>query len=250
MRYVTEHQPQVIIHLAGATDMKRCEEEPEYAYALNVRGTYNVARVARAVGSTMVYASTSRVFKGDKETPYAEDDVPEPETHYGRTKHIGELITAALVPRHIIARTAWVFGGGRDRDNKFYGSVIRQLIESKDEIVALNDVHGSPTYGKDFIKAIKELLEKGQYGIFHIANAGGATRFDIAVALAERLGLERNVRAVDRSHFASGASLPTNESIISTQCALRPWREALAEYLEDEWQAPPIHLAGEDEKKK
>jgi dTDP-4-dehydrorhamnose reductase len=235
LTYVEMHRPQAIIHLAGATDMARCEGEPAYAYELNVRGTYNVARAARTTGIPMVYASTSRVFKGNKEGPYVEDDAPEPETHYGRTKHIGELITAALVPHHIIARTAWVFGGGPDRDNKFYGTIIRKLIESQEEIVALNDVYGSPTYAKDFIGALKELLENKTYGTFHIANAGEATRFDIARELAERLKPGRKVCAVDRSHFATGASLPTNEAVSSKQCVLRPWKEALAEYIDGEW---------------
>ncbi len=234
MRYVQEHQPRVILHLAGATDMARCEKEPAYAYELNVRGTYNIARAARAVDATMVYASTSRVFKGDKETPYTEDDVPEPETYYGRTKHISEIITAAIAPRYVIARTAWVFGGGPERDNKFFGKVLKQLA-AEGEILALDDVKGSPTYAKDFVIAIKELLVKEECGTFHVANAGVATRFDLASAMAAQLKPGVQVRAVDRSHFASGATLPTNESISSKHVTLRPWHEALTEYITNEW---------------
>lgn len=235
LQYVKKQAPNAILHLAGATDMARCENEPSYAYELNVCGTYNVARAAREVGATMVYASTSRVFKGDKEAAYAEDDFPEPDTHYGRTKHIGELITAAIVPRHIIARTSWVFGGGPERDNKFYGKVLKQLQSDQPEIVALNDVHGSPTYGKDYIAVIKGLLEKGESGVFHIANAGVATRYDLAFAMATQLRPDAKVRAVDRSHFASGATLPINESIDSKKVTLRPWQVALAEYIQNEW---------------
>lgn len=235
LRYVMEHRPRAILHLAGATDMERCEREPGFAYELNVRGTYNVARAARAVGATMVYASTSRVFKGDKAEAYAEDDLPEPATHYGNTKHIGEIITASIVPRHIIVRTSWVFGGGLERDNKFYGKILRKLESGESEIAALDDVRGSPTYGKDYVVAIKELLEKGKYGTFHIANAGAATRYDLARAMAAQLKPDVKVRAVDRSHFASGATLPVNESIVSTHCVLRPWQEALTEYLAHEW---------------
>jgi dTDP-4-dehydrorhamnose reductase len=233
MRYVSEHKPRAILHLAGATDMERCEREPAYTYELNVRGTYNVARAARAVGAVMVYASTSRVFKGDKEAAYGENDFPEPATHYGSTKHIGEIITAAIVPKHIIARTSWVFGGGPERDNKFYGKVLKQLGGS--EILALDDVRGCPTFGKDYVAAIKDLLTKEEYGTFHIANAGEATRFDIASVMAVQSKPGLTVRAVDRSHFASGAALPANESIVSKRCTLRPWQEALAEYITDEW---------------
>ncbi len=239
MTFVKKHKPSAIIHLAGATDMERCEREPTYAYELNVRGTYNVARAARAVGGIMVYASTSRVFKGDKSGAYSEGDVPEPTTHYGSTKHIGELITASIVPQHIIARTSWVFGGGPTRDNKFYGKVLRQLQSGESEVIALSDVHGSPTYGKDYVAAIKELLAKGEYGTFHIANSGEATRHDLAVAMATHVKPDAQVRAISRSHFASGATLPTNESISSKRVTLRPWQEALAEYMRDEWSPHP-----------
>lgn len=234
MRFVEENRPPAILHLAGATDMKRCETEPAYAYELNVRGTQSVARAARAVGAVLVYASTSRVFRGDKKEAYAEDDIPDPATHYGLTKYLGELVTAALVPHHIIARTAWVFGGGPERDNKFYGKVLKQL-QSDAEVVALNDVHGSPTYGKDYVGALKDLLARSQSGVFHITNEGSATRYDLTLAMAAQLKSNATVRAVDRSHFASGAALPTNESISSKTVHLRPWEEALAEYVTNEW---------------
>lgn len=233
-KYVLKHKPSAIILLSGATDMAKTEKEPLYAYELNVRGTYNVACAAKLVGATLVYASTSRVFGGDKDTPYTEEDVPEPKMNYARTKYFGELVVANIVPSYIIARTSWVFGGGRKRDNKFYGNIIRQMSESK-EVLALSDVFGSPTYGKDYIATIKDLLTKREAGIFHVANEGVATRYDLACHIAKQLKSDTKVRAVDRSFFESANTLPTNESIASSRCKLRPWREALTEYIENEW---------------
>jgi dTDP-4-dehydrorhamnose reductase len=234
MRYVSDYRPSAIIHLAGATDTARCEQDPLYAYELNVRGTYAVARAARAAEAVMVYVSTTRVFRGDKEGAYTEDDTPAPDTNYGRSKHMGELVTAALAPHHIIARTAWVFGGGPMRDNKFHGTILRKLMASEN-VSALNDVYGSPTYGKDFVAALRAMLERGERGVRHITNSGKATRYDIAQVLANSMGKGMHVHSVDRSFFNSGASLPTNETAISTKCILRPWEEALKEYWETEW---------------
>ncbi|MEY2665218.1 MAG: hypothetical protein RLZZ480_323 [Candidatus Parcubacteria bacterium] len=233
--YVKKHQPSAIIHLAGATDMTLTETDPLYAYELNVRGTYNVAKAACEAGIPMVYVSTSRVFKGDKEGPYGEEDAAEPQTQYARTKYLGEVITATLVPKHLIVRTSWVFGGGPQRDNKFYGNILRQL--DKAVISALNDVYGSPTFGKDLITAIKKLLDEGQTGIVHVANDGVATRYDLARHMVEHLKANVVVKGVDRSFFSSGASLPTNEAMSSKSCKLRPWQEALSEYLDTEWKA-------------
>lgn len=232
-RMVAKEKPAAIILLAGATDSAKCEADPAYAYELNVRGAYNVARAARLADATVVYASTSRVFKGDKDTPYEETDLPDPQTAYARTKYFGELVTAAIAPRHIIARTAWVFGGGPVRDDKFYGKVMKQLLEGKD-VSALSDVHGSPTYGKDYVAALKTLLSERATGTFHVANEGVATRYDTADAMARELKAGAAVRAVDRSYFPE-ANLPGNEAIVSGTVRLRPWEEALAEYVASEW---------------
>lgn len=233
MQYVKKHAPRAILHLAGATDTEKCERDSLHAYELNVRGTYNVAVAARAVGATLVYASTSRVFKGDKSAPYTEDDIPEPTSHYARTKYMGELIVSAVVPNYIIARTSWVFGGGPEHDNKFFGNIVKQLKSV--EIVALNDVHGSPTYGKDYVTAIKTLLATGERGIFHLSNTGMATRHELASAIVAHIKPSVTVRAVDRSHFPAGALLPSNESMVSRVSLMRPWQEALSEYVSSEW---------------
>ncbi len=231
--YVETHTPSIILHLAGATDVGRTENDPLYAYELNVRGTYNVAFAANKVGALMVYSSTSRVFKGDKTTLYSEDDKPEPDSYYAQTKYFGEILTASLVPRHIIARTSWVFGGGPEKDNKFYGKILKKLDQP--EVFALNDVHGSPTYGKDYIETIKRLIAEGYTGVVHITNAGVATRYDLACYMVEQLKPEVKVKAVDRSFFNASTTLPANEAMMSRHCSLRPWQEALTEYLTTEW---------------
>lgn len=235
MQFISTHNPRAIIHLAGATDMERCEREPEYAFMQNAVGTYNVAQAARKVGATLVYVSTSRVFEGDKEGPYAEDDAPDPRTTYGHSKYLAETIVRSLVPNSIIVRTCWVFGGGPERDDKFYGKVLRQL--KSESIKALDDVRGSPTFGKDLVASIKQLLSEGKHGTFHIANAGIATRYDIARAVVGHLKLSVKVQAVQRDHFGSASVLPSNESISSKEISLRPWQEALEEYLDTEWKA-------------
>lgn len=233
LRFVRKHKPRAVIHLAGATDMERCERDSNYALELNALGTYNIALAARDAGATLVYASTSRVFSGEKKSPYTERDIPDPRGNYGHSKYIGEMIAASIVPHTIIARTSWVFGGGPGRDNKFYGKVLHQLEES--EIVAIDDVRGSPTYGKDFIAAIKELLAKGKYGTFHLGNQGFTTRADIARSIVNQLKPSVNVRSVHSDYFQSSGYLPANESMSSKKYVMRPWKKALEEYLTEEW---------------
>ena len=235
MGFVKARQPSAIIHLAAATDTERCENNPSYAYTLNGVGTLNVALAAQAVGAVMVYVSTSRVFSGDKQGPYTETDEPNSASVYGKSKQLGEDITSLVAPEYLIVRTSWVFGGGNARDNKFYGTVLKKLIGGEKEIVALDDVLGSPTYAKDLIESIKEMLEKKSRGIFHIGNGAPATRADIARCMVEHIGLTTSVRPVGREYFETGHLLPENEAISSERIQLRPWQEALMEYITDEW---------------
>lgn len=233
LKFVRKRKPRAIIHLAGATDMKRCERDPMYAFSLNTIGTYNVARAARDVGAVLVYVSSSRVFSGTKKSEYTVRDIPAPEGNYGHSKYLGEVITKAIVPKHIIVRTCWVFGGGPSRDTKFYGKILKQLAAAK--IEALDDVRGSPTYGKDLIAAIKDMLAQGKYGTVHVGNAGTASRYRLARFIASHLKSGTKVRAVNRARFKS-THLPANESIRSSY-PMRPWKKALAEYIDEEWKS-------------
>lgn len=233
MQFVQKHRPTAVIHLVAATDTARCEEDPSYAYQLNSVGTLNVALAAESVGAVMVYVSTSRVFDGDKIGPYTENEIPNPKTVYGKSKYLGEVTTSLVAKEHIIMRGCWLFGGGPVRDNKFYGNVLKQL--GNDTITALGDVHGSPTYVKDFVISIKKLLEEGKRGVFHVSNSGSATRADIVEHMLQHTKSKTKLETVNRSFYKNGHMLPSNEAISSEQVQLRSWKEALTEYLEKEW---------------
>jgi dTDP-4-dehydrorhamnose reductase len=182
-----------------------------------------------------VYISTSRVFNGDKQGPYTETDEPNSANVYGKSKQLGEDITSLVAPEYIIVRTSWVFGGGNARDNKFYGTVLKKLLGGEKDLVALDDVRGTPTYAKDLIESIKEMLEKKSRGIFHVGNGSSATRADIARCIVEHMGLPTVIRPVGREYFENGYLLPVNEAIYSKRIQLRPWQDALKEYINTEW---------------
>ena len=232
IRVITEHAPLAIIHLAAATDLDRAENEPDHAYTLNAIGTHNVASAARAVGATLILASTSGVFNGKKGSPYTPEDEPDPQNYYARSKHIAELIVKGMLTDYIVARGCWIFGGGPAKDVKFVGAITRQL--ENPEIKALDDVTGSPTYAKDFVAGILQLLDSERRGTFHVGNVGACTRFDVAQHIVKALKPSVRVTAVQGNYFKLSAARLKNESMISEDF-MRPWQEALSEYL-TEWQ--------------
>jgi len=234
MAFVRAEKPHTIIHLAGATDTRACEQDPAKAYMRNAVSAYYVALAANAVDAKAVYVSTSRVFNGKKKTSYTEDDMPDPQSIYGHSKYLGESAFRAVAKKYLVARTCWVFGGGPKRDSKFYGSIIRALKQDQ-RVSAIDDVYGSPTYAKDFIAALMDAIDSGVSGVVHIGNTGIASRYESALLVAQRLKKPELVEKRMYSDTQGYDLLPENESIVSARVSLRTWHEALASYLKDEW---------------
>lgn len=231
-----EHRPMAVLHLAAATDLVRCQQDPAGTYLTNTVGTYHVALAAREYGAKLSIVSTSAVFDGKKEEPYTEADLPNPQTHYGHSKYIGELAAIGVLAETIVARTCWMFGGGPGKDHKFVANILKQLSQSRIQVIS--GKRGSPTYGKDFIEALLWLFAEDAQGVFHVGNTGAPTRTDIAREIVRITGSAAEVVETDAAAFEAqypGAGMRGNESIASHKLQLRPWQDALAEYLIEEW---------------
>src|SRR3989344_8587931 len=163
MSVCTEHMPRVIINFAAATDLARCQQDPAYAYTVNSVGTYNLALAARRIGAKLVYISTFAVCDGTKKEPYTETDIPNPLNIYGHSKYLGELAASGILDDFLLVRASWIFGGGKDKDIKFVGKILKQL--DKDEIKIITDKRGSPTYAKDLVASIRQLITENKKGI-------------------------------------------------------------------------------------
>lgn len=232
MKTVRRHCPQAIIHLASETDVDVCERDPDHAYLVNSIGAYHIATAALDVGAKLAYVSTAGVFDGEKDGPYTETDTPNPQNFYGRSKYLGELIVRGMSENYIIARACWMFGGGPQKDKKFVSKIIKQLGHA--EIKAVTDAYGSPTFGKDFVEALKQLLADDAAGVFHLSNKGSCSRYEVAQLIIETLKPDTKLIPVGLDYFP-GAYRVKNETMASRIKLMRPWQEALKEYLETEW---------------
>ena len=227
------YQPSVIIHLAAQTNVDDSERNPESTFSTNSVGTYYLALAARKLKVPMVYISTSGIFDGQKKEPYTEDDEPNPQNIYSHSKYLGELAVRGLLNNYIIARIGWLFGGGPDKDRKFVGTILRQLEKPVTKVT--EDQFGSPTYGKDVVKAICSLLIGGKRGIFNVVNKGIASRDALAKEIITIAGSTTKVESVLLSSFSFAATRIRNEGLTSENVQLRPWQEALREYYKSEW---------------
>lgn len=234
-KVIEKYMPRVIVHLAAETDVDRCDRDPQHAYMINSVATYNVATVAKKIGAKLVYVSTSAIFNGLKEEPYKEFDDSDPQGYYGRSKFLGELFVKDLLEDYIIARICWVFGGGPSKDQKFVAKIIKQM--NQPEVKIVSGKYGSPTYGKDLVAALKKLILENESGVFHLSNSGSPSRVDVAEEIKKIIGSQVAIVPVDESYFGGVYTdkRPNNESMVSRVPYMRPWQEALKEYIETEW---------------
>jgi dTDP-4-dehydrorhamnose reductase len=167
-KVVAEFNPNIIINAAAYTAVDKAEQECELANAINRDGPQNLALAANKVNAAIIYISTDYVFDGDSPESYTETDVTAPQGEYGRSKLAGEQAVAQACPKHIILRTAWVFG---EHGNNFVKTMLR-LAKTRDALGVVADQFGGPTYAGDIAIAIvtisKQIIDGNQaYGIFH-----------------------------------------------------------------------------------
>jgi len=240
-------RPQVVVHTAALTDTMRCEREPELAHAVNALGAEHVARACAHANAAMVYVSTNEVFEGENPFPYVESDEPAPINRYGRSKLEGERLLQSALDRHYIVRTAWLYGAG---GNHFVAKMLR-AAESGQHLTGVTDEIATPTWTRDLAEAIVGLIESERYGVYHLTNAGEASRNDWALE-ALRLAGRSHVRVLPVTTAEFRASLPrdavvpmkppysvlANHAAAALGIALQPWRSALAGFFANEG-APP-----------
>ena len=239
---VEDLRPDLVLHLAAETDLEECEADPDHAYLTNTIGTHNVALSARKHGATVVYISTAGVFDGSKtDGPYTELDDARPINVYGRSKLAGEELVQRYVHEGFVVRAGWMVGGA-DRDHKFVAKVVQQLQNGSHTIHAVTDKLGTPTYTKDFAQNLLELVGTPFYGLYHMACIGNGSRFDVAREIVSYFGCgDVEVIPVSSDAFADAypAPRPPSEMMRNYMLELRgmnrmrPWREALRDYLED-----------------
>ncbi len=237
---VQKIKPDLVLHLAAATDVDRCQLEPDWAHSVNSIGTQNVALACQETNALLVYISTGNVFSGKKETEYTEFDNPGPMNVYGESKLAGEQIVTSLLNRYYIVRAGWMIGGG-SKDKKFVGKIASMIIDGDSSLKAVNDKYGSPTYARDLLNGISKLVDTGYYGLYHMVNPGIASRYEISKVLRDVLEYpDLEIESVSSEYFPSPAPRIRMEALRNYKLELlgcdwmRPWEEALKYYVVSE----------------
>ncbi|MEO8667030.1 MAG: dTDP-4-dehydrorhamnose reductase [Bauldia sp.] len=223
-RAMAETGPSLAINAAAYNLVDKAESEPGRAMAVNGDGPGMLAAACVAAGVPLVHISTDYVFDGEKTGPYREDDPVAPTGAYGRSKAAGEAAVRDAMPDHLILRTAWLFG---IHGSNFLKTVLR-LAAERDAIDMVADQVGSPTSTRDLARAIliaAEAIDRGtaQWGTYHVAGSGAASRHDFASRIVEvqaRFTARRpRVNPVMGARLPAAARRPKNSVLDSAKFA-------------------------------
>jgi dTDP-4-dehydrorhamnose reductase len=233
---LAELRPDVVVNCAAYNFVDKAEEEPEAAFAVNAWGVRHLGLVCHDLGCVLVHFSTDYVFGLDetRQVPYAETDAPGPVSVYGLSKLAGEYLVRAICPRHFVIRTCGLYGvwGSGGKGGNFVETMLRLAGEGK-RLPVVNDQTCTPSYTVDVAAAAAALIGTGRYGLYHLTNAGATTWHDFARTIFEMSGVAADLTPITSAEFKRPARRPAYSVLASGRPPLRPWREALAAYLEE-----------------
>jgi dTDP-4-dehydrorhamnose reductase len=240
---VEQHKPDWLINAGAYTAVDKAESEPELAQAVNAGAPAAFAEALQATGGYLLQVSTDFVFNGAQGSPYRPDQPVDPLGVYGATKAAGETAAAAALtaPQLCILRTSWVYG---PVGKNFLLTMLR-LLREREQLGVVADQVGCPTATQGLAQACWAVLEHRVSGLHHWCDAGAASWYDFAVAIAELgqvAGLLENparINPITTADYPTPAQRPSYSLLecSGTRQALQlpplHWREALRQVIAD-----------------
>lgn len=224
----------LIVNCAAYTNVDGAQSQSELAHAVNGYAVGELGALARKTNKRVLHISTDFVFDGQLDRPYLESDQPNPINEYGKSKLLGERLLVESGCDHCIIRVEWTYGSA---GNNFITKVI-ELAKDRDELKIVDDQIGSPTATTEVAEVICQLLKEQVEGVFHFANSGYVSRYDVAKFICDKLGKRVDLKSCKTTEYKTPAKRPLNSRFCCDKIqglldkAIRPWEETLEGFLE------------------
>lgn len=231
-----QYKPDFCINTAAYTAVDKAESEPEKAHLINVVGPKNLAVVCKEFDTVLLHISTDFVFDGMKNSPYSEEDAPNPTGVYGQTKLDGEKAIQETWQRYFIIRTSWVYS---QFGSNFMKTMLR-LASERDKLSVVNDQIGTPTNAVDLAEvlvkictSIFHLPSSNPFGIYNFSNEGQCSWYYFAKKIFEFNNIKINLEPIPTTSFPTPAKRPAysvlDKSKIKNifEIEVKNWEESL-----------------------
>jgi dTDP-4-dehydrorhamnose reductase len=190
-RILDSVRPEAVVHCAAWADMDACEVDPAGAQRVNAELPGTLARSCAQRGIRLIYISTDGVFDGSKQGAYTEEDMPNPQGAYSRTKLEGERNVLSADPRALVARVnffGWSLAGNRSLAEFFLGHLM-----AGEACQGFNDVWFCPLFAGHLANILVEMLEQGLSGLYHVVGSEALTKYEFGLRIARQFGLDESL---------------------------------------------------------
>lgn len=240
-RWVDDVGPHIIVNAAAYTAVDKAEVETDLATRINAEAPGILADEARKRGALFVHYSTDYVYDGTKQTPYVEDDSPNPLSAYGRSKLAGDRAIQESGCAHLIFRLCWVYGA---RGQNFMLTMMR-LASEREQLRVVADQFGAPTWSRMIAEATAQAVCQAWRsgspsrfnGVYHLCSSGFTSWHGFAEAVVGRMSAEsrkaKAVEAITTAHYPTPATRPAYSVLSGDKLErtfglrLPPWEESL-----------------------
>lgn len=234
-----EAKPDVVFNCAAYHKVDELEENEDRANAVNVRAVKRLAQRCAEGGARLVHFSTNYVFDGTAPAPYVESDAPNPRSVYAITKLGGEYAALAYDSGALVVRSAGLYGlAGSDSKGGNFVERMLERVKKGEQIRMVSDQRLTPTFTSDLAAGVVAAVEADASGVLHVTNSDSCSWLEFTEAILERAGHEVEVEAIKTQGRPGTADRPLNGVLESERTRelglspLRPWREALAAYMD------------------
>lgn len=228
-------RPDVVFNCAAFHNVDACEREPDKAWQVNVEAVRELARRS----PHLVHVSTNYVFDGRRSEPYGEMDLPSPRSVYALAKLAGEYAALAYADSALVVRTGGLYGleGSASKGGNFVQRMITRARE-QGSLRMVSDQRLQPTFTADLAAAIVTAVECDAHGVVHLTSSGECSWYEFTAAIMKRAGLDVPIEPVSTETGPGAIDRPLN-GVLSRPRAdalelpvLRPWHDALDDYME------------------
>jgi dTDP-4-dehydrorhamnose reductase len=247
---VSDIRPDIIVNPAAYTAVDKAEAEPDIPFAINGVAPGVLGEEAAKINALVVHYCTDYVFDGTKQTFYTEDDLPNPQSVYGKSKLAGEQALRQRTANHLVFRTSWVFGAHGINFDK----TMLKLAADRESLSVVADQFGAPTSAALIADMTAQIVGQYQrqgrqgfpYGLYNLVAAGETTWCDFAQtviraahAAGKPLTLKpENIRPITTAEYPLPAPRPANSRLATGKLEktfglrLPPWQEGLNHVLQ------------------
>ncbi len=238
--WLEKFQPSLVVNAAAYTNVDKAETEQNLAFAVNRDGPANLAEACAKFEIPLIHISTDFIFDGKKSSPYIESDPVSSLSIYGKSKQEGENEVRSRLKKHIILRTAWLYGV---HGQNFVKTMLR-LGREKEVISVVADQFGSPTSAADLAAAVLQIISRIKYnpditwGTYHYCGQGITTWHgfteEILILARQYISIKtKDVKPISTAEYPTKATRPCFSAL---DCGLikknfginiKPWQDSL-----------------------